>query len=61
MLVKRIRVPLKVRFHFQDDVILVQLGKDGGDLPLSESIVERIVNHLGCDPQTRGCVPINDE
>ena len=36
----------------QDDVILIQLGVDGVDLPLSIGVVERVINRRRCDTKT---------
>ena len=45
------RIALKIRQRFQNDVILVQLGEEGGNLPLAERVVERVVNRLRRDAQ----------
>ena len=41
---KRIGILLKLRVDFHDDVILVELRKNRGDLALAEGVVERVVN-----------------
>ena len=50
-----------MRTHFQHDVILVQLRKHSGDLPLPKSVVERIVDGLRQDAQSRSRVAIDDQ
>ena len=38
------RTLLKLGLDSQDDPVLVQLGEDGGDLPLAEGVIEGIVD-----------------
>ena len=40
---------LELRVNFKNDAILVELREDGGDLPLAEGVVERVVNPLRQD------------
>src|SRR5260370_1991156 len=35
---------LELRIYFQDDVVLIQLSKNGGDQTLPESVVQRVVD-----------------
>ncbi len=42
-------------------MILVELGKDRGDLALAKSIVERVVNVGRQNAESRGCVTINGQ
>src|SRR6267142_4865672 len=42
-------------------MVLVQLGKHRRDEPLSESIVQSIVDHLRSDTEPSGTVPVDDE
>ena len=51
----------KVGLDLQNDAVLVQLGEDGGDLPLAEGVVERVVDHLRRDPEPRRRVAIDRE
>src|SRR5258708_33145618 len=51
---QRIGILLELRIHFQDHVVLVELGKNGGDLPLAKSIVKRVVNVGGKNAEARG-------
>src|SRR5450759_701624 len=51
----------ELRIHFQYDVILVQLRKHGGDLPLTERVVKRVVDGLRQDAQSRSCVTVDDQ
>ena len=44
---------LELPVHFKNDAILVELREDGRDLPLAERVVERIVNRLRQDVETR--------
>ncbi len=54
---------LKLRFDPQDNPILVQLGKDGRDDPLAESIVEGIVDELRLDAEagSRAAVDVHGQ
>ena len=45
------RIALKFRVRFQNDLILVDLGIERVDLPLAESIVERVVYGRGRDSE----------
>ena len=47
--------------HFQHHVILVQLRKDGRDLPLSISVVQRLVDGRCGDSQPRGRVAVEHQ
>ena len=58
---ERIRILRKLRIHFQHHVVLVQLGKYGGNLALPEGVVERIVDGLGQNAQTRRGIAIDDQ
>src|SRR5438445_8921646 len=58
---QRSRVLLILRLHLQDHPVLVELGEDGRDLPLAESVVERVVDGLREDPEARGAVAIDDQ
>ena len=40
---------LKVRLHFQNDAILVQLREDRGHHPLAKRVVEGVIDHLRGD------------
>ena len=50
---------LEARFHFQDHVELVGLCIDRRDLPLAESVVQRIVDVLRSDSEPAGRVAID--
>ena len=39
-------VSWKCRLRFEDDAVLIELGENGGDLPLAEGVVQRVVNRL---------------
>src|SRR6266849_1240081 len=45
----------------EDDVVLVELGEDGGDLALAEGVVQGVVDGLGEDAETGGGVAVDDE
>src|ERR1700732_5345583 len=47
--------------HFHDDVILVQLGIDRRYLPLTEGVIQSVVDCSRCDSQPGGCIPVDDE
>src|SRR3989440_1851928 len=50
---QRIGVLLELRIHFDDDVILVQLSKDGGDQALAESVIKCVVDIGGENAEAR--------
>src|SRR5260370_3666403 len=56
---QRIRILLELRILFQDHVILIELGKNRGDLALAKGIVKRVVNVGGKNAESRGGVAIN--
>ena len=43
-----------MRLGLENDAVLVELGEDDRDLPLAESVVERVVDGLRQDVQARG-------
>ncbi len=55
------RIALKFRQRFQDDVILVQLREERGNLPLAERVVERVVNRLRRDAEPRRRHAVNHQ
>src|SRR5216683_1936278 len=58
---QRIRILLELRIHFQDHVILIELGKNRGDLALAKGIVKRVVNVGGKNPKARGGVAVDGD
>ena len=46
MLLERLRTFLKVGFNGQYDAVLVQLGKDRGNLTLAKGVIEGVIDHL---------------
>jgi len=52
--VERVGRDLQPGIRFQDDVVLVELREDRGDLTLAERVVERVVDHLRRDAQAGG-------
>ena len=58
---ERIRILRKLRIDFQHHVVLVQLGEDGGDLALSESVVQRVVDGLRQNAQPRSGIAIDHQ
>src|SRR5207245_10004567 len=56
---QRIRILLELRIHFQNHVILIELGKNRGDLPLAKGIVKRVVNVGGKNAESRGGVAVD--
>ncbi len=47
--------------HFEDDVIVVELGEILGHLALAESIVENVIDLLRLDAVARRLVTVDDE
>src|SRR6267154_198448 len=58
---QRIRILLELRIDFHDHVILIELGKNRGDLPLAKSIVKRVVNVGGKNAEARGGVAVDGD
>src|SRR6266436_2832358 len=58
---QRIRILLELRVHFEDHVILIELSKNRGDLPLAKSIVKRVVNVGGKNAEARGGVAVDGD
>ena len=54
-------IGLEVMTHFHHDVILIQLRKDGRDLPLAEGIVERVVDIGHGNAQPCRSIAVDDE
>src|SRR5260370_41042354 len=54
-----LRTLLKLGLDVEDDPVLVELGEDGGDLTLTECIVEHVVDRLGQDSQSRCGVAVD--
>ena len=52
---------LELRLHFENDVILIQLREHGGDLALAKSVVQRVVDHLRRDSESRRGVAIDHQ
>ncbi len=50
---------LKLGLDFEDHPVLVELGEDGGDLTLTECIVEDVVDRLGQDSQAGSGVAVD--
>ena len=47
------------RIGLQDHPVLVGLGEDGGDDPLAERVVKRLVDRIDGHPQPRGGGPVD--
>src|SRR5713226_5820273 len=58
---QRIRILLKLRIDFQDNVILIELGKNGGDLALAKGIVKGVVNVGEKNAEARGGIAVDGE
>jgi len=52
---------LELRRHFHDYVVLIQRAVHGGYLPLSECIIERIVDVLRSHPQAAGGIAVDHQ
>src|SRR6267143_2011487 len=58
---QRIGILLELRIDFQNDVILVELSEDRGDLALAKGIVERVVNVGGKNAEARSGVAVDGD
>ena len=56
---QRRRIALILRRGLEDHAVLVRLPVDGGDLPLAERIVERVVDHLHRDAEPAGLLAVD--
>ena len=48
-----------MRFDFENDAVLIELGENDRDLALAEGVVERVVDRLGEDVEARGFLAID--
>src|ERR1019366_9271095 len=58
---ERIGILLETRINFENNVILIELGKHRGDLTLAERVVKDIINGGWKDSEARCGIAINDE
>ena len=56
-----VRILLELRIHLEDNVILIELRKDGGDLALAEGVVKRVINVRRQNAQAGSGVAIDGE
>ena len=47
-------IPLVLRFYLEDHLVFIRCRIDGGDLPRTVGIIQRVLNLLNGDTQ-RGC------
>jgi len=59
MLLRSLGFVLELRPDFKYHVILIQLGEDGRDLALSESVIQRVVDVLRQDAEARRGVAVD--
>src|SRR4051812_41064228 len=52
---------LKIAGDLQDNMILVELGKHGRDLTLSERVVQRVIDILWSDAEPCDGISVNDQ
>ena len=55
------RVPLEGRRRLHDEMILVQLREQGGNLALAESVVKRLIDLLRGNAEARGGDAVDDQ
>src|SRR6267143_3139804 len=58
-ILQRIGILLELRIDFHDHVILIELGKNRGDLALAKGIVKRVVNVGWKNPKARSRVAVD--
>src|SRR5260370_28482068 len=58
---QRIGILLELRIDFHDHMILIELGKNRGDLALAKSVVKRVVNGGGKHAKARGGITVDDD
>src|SRR5260370_37823681 len=56
---QRIGILLELRIDFKNDVILVELSEDRGDLALAKGVVERVVDVDRKNAEARSGVPVD--
>ena len=59
--IERFRTPGKVRRNLHYDVILIELAVHDRDLPLSERVVESIIDIGGSNSEARRSVAIDND
>src|SRR5579859_6256665 len=60
-ILERIGILLELRVHFHDDVILIELRVNRGDLALAEGVVQGVVDVGGKNANARGGIAIDDD
>src|SRR5207245_6067312 len=58
---QRIRILLELRIHFQNHMILIELGKNRGEPSRAKGIVKRVVNVGGKNAESRGGVAVDGD
>ena len=58
-MVQFVGVELKLRLTLENNVVLIHLGIHRVNLPLTESVIESVVNGRRRDPKSRGRNPVN--
>ena len=60
-MVQLVRVLLKLRLTLKHNVILIHLRIHRADLPLTEGVIERVVDGCRRNAKSRGCDPVNHQ
>ena len=60
-ILERIRILRELRIHLEHHVVLVQLREDGGHLALPKGVVQRVVDRLRQNPQSRSGIAIDHQ
>ncbi len=58
---QRVDGSIRLRIGLHDDAILIRLREDGGDDPLAECIVQRVVDRPHADAEPRGAVAVDGD
>ena len=60
-MVQLVGVQLKLRLTLQHNVVLVHLRIHGADLPLTEGVIQSVIDGRGRDAQSRGGDPVDHQ
>ena len=60
-MIQLVRVQLKLRLTFQNNMVLIDLRIHRADLPLTESVIQGVIDGRRRDAKSRGGNPVNHE
>ena len=60
-MVQLVGIQLKLRFTLENNMVLVYLGIHRADLPLTEGVIQGVIDCRDRDAQSRGGDPVNHQ